>query len=61
MKTIEKDGKQYQVSTYDVDFGPKNGTVHVVVYDPCIDEHAQQLRREAIVAKCHELMLRGLM
>ena len=58
---VWKDGKQYRVSTYEVDFGPKNGVAHVTVYDPCISEEAQQKRREAIVAKCQDLIRRGLM
>lgn len=58
---ILKDGKPYRVTSYSVDFGPKNGTAHVTVYDPCITEEAQRKRREAIVRKCEELMRRGLM
>lgn len=58
---IMKDGKPYRVTSYEVDFGEKNGVAHVTVYDPCITEEAQQKRREAIVRKCQELMARGMM
>lgn len=58
---IMEDGVAYKVSSYSVDFGPKNGTARVTVYDPCITEEAQQKRREAIVRKCQELIRRGEM
>ncbi|MDY5510166.1 hypothetical protein [Dysosmobacter sp.] len=58
---IMKDGKPYRVTSYSVDFGPKNGVARVTVYDPCISEAAQQRRREAIVRKCEELIRRGWM
>ena len=58
---IIKDGKPYRVTSYEVDFGPKNGVAKVTVYDPCITEEAQQKRREAIVRKCQELIQRGEM
>lgn len=58
---IMKDGKPYRVTSYEVDFGPKNGVDHVTVYDPCITEEAQQKRREAIVRTCQDLIRRGLM
>mgnify|MGYP007076316894 CR=1 FL=1 len=58
---IMKDGKPFRVTSYEVDFGPKNGVAHVTVYDPCITPEAQQKRREAIVHKCQELIARGLM
>lgn len=58
---IMKDGKPYRVTSYEVDFGPKNGVAHVMVYDPCITEEAQQKRREAIVRTCQDLIRRGLM
>ena len=57
---IEKDGKPYSVSTYSVDFGPKNAVAHVTCYDPCITEEAQQKRREALVRTCQEQIRRGL-
>ncbi|WP_297711074.1 hypothetical protein [Dysosmobacter sp.] len=57
---IIEDGKQYRVTHYSVDFGPKNGVAHVTVYDPCISEESQQKRREAIVRKCQELIRRGM-
>lgn len=58
---IMKDGKPYRVTSYEVDFGPKNGVAKVTVYDPCITKEAQQKRREALVRKCEELIRRGLM
>ena len=58
---IMKDGKPFRVTSYEVDFGPKNGVAHVTVYDPCITPEARQKRREAIVRKCQELIARGLM
>ena len=58
---IMKDGKPYRVTSYEVDFGPKNGVAHVTVYDPCITEEARQKRREAIVRTCQDLIRRGLM
>lgn len=57
---IIEDGKQYRVTHYSVDFGPKNGVAHVTVYDPCISEESQKKRREAIVRKCQELIRRGM-
>lgn len=53
--------KAFITTEYTVDFGPKNGVARVTVHDPCITEEAQQRRREAIVAKCEELISRGLM
>lgn len=58
---VMRDGKLCRKITYEVDFGPKNGTSHVTVYDPCITEEAQQRRRQAIVDKCSDLMRRGLL
>lgn len=58
---IMRNGKPYRVSSYSVDFGPKNGTARVTVYDPCVSEEAQRKRREAIVCKCEELIRRGWM
>ena len=55
------DGKAFIKTQYAVDFGEKNGTARVTVYDPCITEEAQRRRREAIVHKCEELIRRGLM
>lgn len=60
-KIIMLEGKPHRVTEYTVDFGPKNGTARVTVYDPCITPEAQQRRREAIVRKCQELIRRGLM
>lgn len=57
---IEKDGKPHSVSTYNIDFGPKNGVAHVTFYDPCITEEAQQKRREALVRICQDQIRRGL-
>ena len=61
MEIVERDGKQYIKTEYSVDFGPKDGTAHVTVFDPCITEEAQQRRERAIVEKCQELIQRGLM
>lgn len=61
MEIVERDGKKYIKTEYKVDFGPKNGAATVTVYDPCISEESQQKRRDAIVAKCQDLMRRGLM
>lgn len=58
---VERDGKPYQVSTYRVEFGPKNGAAHVTVYDPCISEAARKRRREAVARKCEGLIQQGLM
>lgn len=57
---VEHDGKPCLVTTYTVDFGPKNGTAHVTVYDPCITEEAKQKRREALLRKCEELYRKGI-
>ncbi|WP_312943029.1 hypothetical protein [Oscillibacter sp.] len=53
--------KAFITTEYTVDFGPKNGVAHVTVHDPCMTEEARRRRQDAIVAKCKELMRRGLM
>ena len=58
---VEKNGKPYQVTTYCVDFGPKNGIAHVTVYDPCVTDVSRERRREAIARRCQELMQNELM
>lgn len=58
---ILENGMPYKVTSYEVDFGPRNGTAKVTVLDPCISEEAQRKRREAIMRRCQELIARGLM
>lgn len=53
--------RTYITTEYTVDFGPKNGIARVTVHDPCVTGEAQEKRRAAIVAKCEELIRRGLM
>lgn len=60
-KIIMENGKPYRVTTYSIDFGEKAGTARVTVLDPCITPEAQTKRREAILAKCRELIRRGEM
>ena len=60
-REVQIDGKAYTEIRYEVDFGPKNGTARVTVYDPCVSEEAQEKRRQAIVRKCQELIAKGLM
>lgn len=57
---VEHDGKLCRMTTYEVDFGQKNGVAHVTVYDPCITEEAQQKRREALLRLCEEQIRRGM-
>ena len=58
---VEIDGKAHTEIRYEVDFGPKNGTARVTVYDPCVSEEAQEKRRQAIIRRCEELIHAGLM
>lgn len=58
---VVENGIPYKVTSYEVDFGPRNGTAKVTVLDPCITEEAQKKRRDAIVHRCQELIAQGLM
>lgn len=58
---VMRDGKPYRRTEFYIDYGPKLGRTHVITYDPCITEEAQQKRREAIVRKCQELIASGHM
>ena len=59
MEIVERDGKKYIRTEYSIDFGPKNGTATVTVYDPCVTEESQERRRAFLAGKCRELLLRG--
>lgn len=60
-EVVMRDGKLYRRTEFTIDYGPKLGRTRVTVCDPCVSEAQQEARRRAIVAKCEELMRRGLM
>lgn len=45
----------------EMDFGPRDGTARVTVRDPCATDAARQRRREALAARCAELLGQGLL
>lgn len=54
------DGKAYEVTYSEIDYGPKLGVTKIRTLDPCITEESKQRRREALQATCLDLIRRGL-
>ena len=50
-----------ELRTYQVEFGPRDGTARVELLEPCTTEEAQRRRRAALASRCGELLRRGLL